>query len=155
LTAPDGGGIFSVNIYLNLTRRQFTDDVEEATSREGGRSFFFYVRFTTAAHTDIKICCGEMNFVTVRLQKNIGKDRKSSAGADDVLDLLQTFEQFFFRYTKFHYDGLRCKALGFIRQPQISPMSGQVHHGGFVSSWRPNVVAAVAGIASWKRTTQR
>jgi hypothetical protein len=34
------------------------------------------------------------------------------------LNLLQTFEQFFFRYTKFHYDGLRCKALGFIRQPQ-------------------------------------
>src|ERR1700704_1635603 len=42
LTAPDGSGIFSINIYLNFARRQFTDDVEEATGRERGRSFFFY-----------------------------------------------------------------------------------------------------------------
>jgi hypothetical protein len=34
------------------------------------------------------------------------------------LDLLQAFEQFLFRNAKFHYDGLRCKALGFNRQPQ-------------------------------------
>jgi hypothetical protein len=59
-----------------------------------------------------------MDFIAMRLQKNIGKDRKSSAGANDILDLLQTFKQFLFRDTKFHYDGLRCIALGFIRQQQ-------------------------------------
>jgi hypothetical protein len=92
-----------------------------------------------------------MNFVTVRLQKNIGKDRKSSASADDVLDLLQTFEQFFFRYTKFHYDGLRCKALAFIRQPQslqcLASPPRRIHVAAATK-----VVAAVAGIASSKRT---
>src|SRR4030095_249989 len=118
LAAPDGSGIFSINIHLNFARRQFTDDVEEAAGRERGRPFFFYIRFATAADTDIEIGCREMAFVAVRLKQNVGKDGKSGAGADHVLDLLQAFEQFFFRDTKFHYDGLRCKALGFVRQPQ-------------------------------------
>ena len=118
LAAPDGSSVLSVNIYLNFTRRQFTDDVEEAAGRECGRPFFFYLRLATAADTDIEIGCREMDFVAVRLKQNVGKDGKSGAGADHVLDLLQAFEQFFFRDTKFHYDGLRCKALGFVRQQQ-------------------------------------
>src|SRR5438105_7971736 len=118
LAASDGSGILSVNIYLNFARRQFTDDVEETTGRECGRSFFFYICLATAAHTDIEIRRGEMDFVALRLQKDVGKNGKSRAGADDVLDLLQTIEQLFLRYAKFHYDGLRCKASGFIRQPQ-------------------------------------
>src|SRR4029077_10845580 len=126
LAAPDGSSIFSINIHLNFARRQFTDDVEEATGGKRGRAFFFYIRFATAADTDIEIRCGQMDFVAVRLKQNIGKDGKSGAGADHVLDLLQAFEQFFFRDTKFHYDGLRCKALGFVRQPQSLPCR-QVH----------------------------
>src|SRR5262249_6947389 len=114
LSAPNGSGVLSIDIYLNFARRQFTNDVEQTTCRQCGPSLFLYVCFTTAAYADIEIGCCEMNFVAVRLQKNIGKNRKSSAGADHVLDLLQAFKQFFFRYTEFHYDGLRCKALGFI-----------------------------------------
>src|SRR5919197_945808 len=102
LTAPDGSGVFPINVYLNFTRRQITDDVEETTGRQCGRSFFFHIRFAAATHTNIEIGCGKMNFVAVRLQKNIGKNGKSGAGANDVLDLLQAFEQFFFRDTKFH-----------------------------------------------------
>jgi hypothetical protein len=117
LSAPDGSGILSVNVYLNFARRQFTDDVEKTTGRECGRAFFFHVRFAATTHTDIEIGRGEVNFIAVRLQKNIGKNGEGSAGTNDVLDLLQAFEQFLFRDAKFHYDGLRCKALGFIRQP--------------------------------------
>src|SRR6266487_1563844 len=131
LAAPDGSGIFSVNIHLNFARRQFTDDVEKSTGRECGRPFFFYIRLAAAADTDIEIGCREMDFVAVRLKQNVGKDGKSGAGADHVLNLLQAFEQFFSRDTKFHYDGLRCKALGFVRQPQ-SLQCPQVHPGEFV-----------------------
>src|SRR5437667_8789606 len=94
LPAPDGSSIFSINIHLDFARRQFTDDVEQATGRQCRRPFFFYIRLATAADTDIEIGCREMDFVAVRLEQNIGKDGKSGAGADHVLDLLQAFEQF-------------------------------------------------------------
>ena len=61
-----------------------------------------------------------MDFVAFGLQQNVGKNRQRRARADHVLDLLQTFEQFFFRDAKFHgRQGarLRCKASDFIRQP--------------------------------------
>ena len=70
-----------------------------------------------------------MEFFRVSLQQNVGKNRQSGAGADYVLDLLQTFEQFFFRNTKFHYNRqavLRCKAFDFIRQPQSLQCRGGV-----------------------------
>jgi hypothetical protein len=43
-----------------------------------------------------------MNFVLIGLQQNVGKNRKGRARTDHVLDLLQTFEQFFFRDAEFH-----------------------------------------------------
>src|SRR5580704_11409713 len=101
LAAPDGSSIFSINIHLNFTRRQFTDDVEEATGRERGRPFFFYICLATAADTDIEIGCREMDFLAARLKQNVGKDGKSGAGADHVLDLLQAFEQFSFATLNF------------------------------------------------------
>jgi hypothetical protein len=78
------------------------------------------MRFATAANADVKIGRREMDFVLAGLQQNVGKDRKSGAGADYILDLLQAFEQFFFRNAKFHDEQkrLRCNALVFIRQPQ-------------------------------------
>src|SRR5437667_6028311 len=158
LAAPDGSSVLSVNIYLNFTRRQFTDDVEEAAGRECGGPFFFYIRLATAANTDIEIGCREMDFVAVRLKQNVGKDGKSCARADHVLDLLQAFEQLFCRDTKFPYDGLRCKALGFIRQPQslqcpaspprrIRP-GGQVRQSDGLVPWR------VCSRGSWNRKVE-
>src|ERR1041385_630839 len=63
-----------------------------------------------------------MNFILVGMQQNVGKNRQSRAGTDYVLDLLQTFEQFFFGNTKFHDEQkrLRCSASDFIRQAAIS-----------------------------------
>jgi hypothetical protein len=78
------------------------------------------VRLATAAHPDIKVGCGEMDFILGGLQQNVGKNWKCRASADDVLDLLETFEQFFFRNAKFHDEQkrLRCSASDFVRQPQ-------------------------------------
>ena len=61
-----------------------------------------------------------MHFVAARLQKDVGENRECRAGTDDVLDLLQSFEEFFFGDAEFHEaDGrLRCKAFDFVRQPQ-------------------------------------
>src|SRR5207244_3997999 len=104
LAAPDGSGIFSIHIDLNFARREFADDVEKAARGESGRSCFVHVRFATAAHTDVKISSREMDFILASLKQNVGKNRKSGTSADHVLDLLQTFEQFFFRNAKFHDD---------------------------------------------------
>src|SRR5256885_10905400 len=43
-----------------------------------------------------------MHFSVGRLQQNVGKNRQRSARADDVLDLLQTFEELFFSGAKLH-----------------------------------------------------
>ena len=43
-----------------------------------------------------------MNFIALGLQQNVGKNRQGRARADDVLNLLQTFEEFFFRDAEFH-----------------------------------------------------
>jgi hypothetical protein len=63
-----------------------------------------------------------MDLILVGLQQNVGKNWKRSAGADYILDLLQAFEQFFFRNAKFHDEQkrLRCKAFDFVRQAAIS-----------------------------------
>jgi len=105
LAAPDGGSILSIDIDLNFARREFANDVEKAARRESGCAGFVHVRFATAAYTDIKVGRGKMDFILVRLQQNVGKNRKRGASADYVLDLLQTFEQFFFCNAKFHDNG--------------------------------------------------
>ena len=105
LAAPDRSGVFAIHIDLNFTRRQFANDIEKTARRESCRSCFVHVRFATAAHADIKISRGEMNFILVRLQQNVGKDRKSGARTDHVLNLLQTFEQFFFCKLNFMMNG--------------------------------------------------
>ena len=102
LPAPDRGGVFSIDIDLDFAGGQFPDDVEETPRRERGRAFLFHLRFETAAHAYIEIGGGKMNFLLVSLQENVGKNRKGRARADHVLDLLQAFEQFFFRDAEFH-----------------------------------------------------
>ena len=119
LPASDGRGVLSIDIELNSAGRQLTNNVEKATRRERGRALLFHLGFETAPHTHVEIGCGEMNFVAVCLQQNIGKDWKSRARAYYVLDLLQALKQLFFRDIEFH-DGkerLRCKAFNFVRQP--------------------------------------
>src|SRR6266487_761019 len=119
LPASDGRGVLSIDIELNSAGRQLTNNVEKATRRERGRALLFHLSFETTPHPHVKIGCSEMNFVAVCLQQNIGKDWKSRAGADYVLDLLQALKQLFFRDIEFH-DGkerLRCKAFNFVRQP--------------------------------------
>src|SRR6266567_2162665 len=119
LPASDGCGVLSIDIDLNSAGRQLANNVEKATRRERGRTLLFHFGFETAPNTHIKISRGEMNFVAVCLQQNIGKDWKSRPRAYYVLNLLQTLKQLFFRDIEFH-DGrerLRCKAFNFVRQP--------------------------------------
>ena len=109
LAAADGGGVFPIDIELDFARRQFANDVEEPPRRQRGRAFFFHLRFETPAHTDVEIGRGEANLVAVRLQQNVGKNRQRRARADDVLNLLQTFEKLFFGDAKFHDRDRRVK----------------------------------------------
>jgi hypothetical protein len=52
-----------------------------------------------------------MHFALVGLQQNVGKNRQRGAGADDVLHLLQGFEQFSLVTLNFMVtESLRCKA---------------------------------------------
>src|SRR5437764_15143791 len=105
LDTPDGGSILSIDIDLNFARREFANDVEKTARRQCSSSGVIYARLATAAYTDIKVGCGKMDFVFIGLQQDVGKNWKRCAGADDVLDLLQTFEQFVFGDVKFHDNG--------------------------------------------------
>src|SRR5439155_22491121 len=104
LAAPAGSSILSMDIDLNFARWKFANDVEKTARRESSRSGFCHVCFASALHTDIKMSRCEMNLILVRLEQNVGKNRKSGASTDHVLNLLQTFEQFFFCNAKFHDD---------------------------------------------------
>ena len=81
--------------------------VNKPTRGQRGRAGFFDLRFEASAHADIEIGRGQVNFIAIRLQQDIGKNRQRRARADDVLNLLQTFEEFFFRDAKFHESGER------------------------------------------------
>ena len=121
LSAANRGGVLAIDVELNFARGQLANDGEEAARRERGGAFFFDLRFEAAAHADIEIGRRQANFTPVGLQEDVGKNRQRGARADDVLNLLQTFEKLFFRNAKFHEGGwgsLRCKAFDFIRQPQ-------------------------------------
>ena len=93
---------FAIDFELNLARRKFANDGEKAARRQRGRAFLFHLRFEAAAHADVEIGRGQVDFVAVGLQQDVRKNRQRRARADDVLNLLQTFEQFFFRDAKFH-----------------------------------------------------
>ena len=102
MSAPNRSGIFSIDIDLDFTRRQLTDDVEKPTCREGGSALLFHFCFKTSANADIEIRGREMHFAVGGLEQDVGKNRQRRARADDILDLLQTFEQLFFRDAKLH-----------------------------------------------------
>ncbi len=102
LAAANGGRVLAIDLELNFARRQFANDGEEPTRRQGGGAFLVHFRFETAAHAHIQIGGGEMDFVAFRLQKHVRQNRQRGAGADDVLHLLQSFEQFLFRDAEFH-----------------------------------------------------
>src|ERR1700730_3048166 len=119
LSAANRSSILTIDIDLDFAHWQFANNVEEATRRQCGRAFFLDLRLKDSPDADVEVGSGEMNFVLVSLQKHVRQNWQGGASADDVLDLLQTFEQLFFRGAKFH-DGksrLRCKACHFIRQP--------------------------------------
>ena len=102
LAAPDGGSVLAVHVHLDLTGGQFPHDVEQTPGRQSGGAFLLHLRFKTPAHSDIQVGRGQVDLVPVGLQKHVGKDRKRRPRANDVLDLLQSFEQFFFGNAKFH-----------------------------------------------------
>ena len=62
LAAADRRGVFSIDIDLNLARRQFADDVENTPRRKRGRSCLFHLRFASAAHADVQIGGCQMQF---------------------------------------------------------------------------------------------
>ena len=102
LAAANRSRVLPVDLDLNFARGQLANDGEKPPRRQRGRAFLFHLRFEAAAHADIEIGRRQADFVAVGLQQNVGKNRQGRARADDVLDLLQTFEQLFFGDAKFH-----------------------------------------------------
>ena len=102
LSAADGRRVLPIDLDLDFARGQLANDREKTPRRQRGRAFLFDVRLETSAHADVQIGRGQMDFVAFGLQQDVGKNRQRRARADDVLHLLQTFEQLFFRDAKFH-----------------------------------------------------
>src|SRR5438477_386239 len=103
--------------FVTARKFQFENDSEEASRRQRGRARLVYVRFETSTHTDIEIGGGEIDRSLFCLQQNVGKNRERGPSADDVLNLLQSFQYFLFRRAEFHSESLRCKALLLHPQP--------------------------------------
>jgi nudix-type nucleoside diphosphatase (YffH/AdpP family) len=105
LSAANRSGVLAVNFDGNFARGQFPNDGEQASRRQSGRAGLVHIRFKTSAHPDIQVGSGEMHRSLFGLQQNVGKNWQRGPGADDVLNLLQTFEKLLFRYAKFHEGG--------------------------------------------------
>jgi hypothetical protein len=121
LSAANRSGVLAIDIEGNFTRRQLADDVEEPSRREGGSALLFPLPLSKLPRTPTSRSV-VVRRISFPLLCRRTLDRSAAwCGADDVLNLLQTFEQLLFRDAEFHEDGnesLRCKAFDFIRQPQ-------------------------------------
>ena len=104
LAAANGSGVFSIDIDLDFTRRKLAHDVEEPARRKRGRPFLFHFRFKTSTNANVQVCRRQLNFAIACLQQDVGKNRQRGARANDILDLLQTFEELFFCSTELHDD---------------------------------------------------
>src|SRR5207248_4939717 len=111
LAAPNRSRVFAVDLDCYFDRRQLANDGEEAARRQRGRARLVHVRFKTSTHPDIEIGGGEIDRSLFCLQQDVGKNRQRGSSADDVLNLLQSFEYFLFRRAEFHSESLSSKAL--------------------------------------------
>jgi len=102
LPAANRSGVLSIDVDLNIARRQLADDIEQTARRKRGRASFLNLRLKTSAYANVQIGRRQMDFAAIGLQKHVRQNRERGSGANDILDLLQTFEQFFFRYAEFH-----------------------------------------------------
>src|SRR3984893_12511547 len=84
-----------MDIYLDFPRGQFTNNVEQPARRKRSRTFLLHVRLETAAPTNVEIRRRQMHGAIARLKQHVRKNRQCRASTDDVLDLLQTFQQLF------------------------------------------------------------
>src|SRR5207253_9845922 len=102
LSAPNRSGSFPIDIDRDVARGKFAHDIAKTARWQRGCSFLFHFRFKTSANTDIEISGRKMHFAVGGLEQDVGKNRQRRARADDILDLLQTFEQLFFGDAKLH-----------------------------------------------------
>lgn len=102
MATANRSGVLPIDLDLHFARRQFADDREEPPGRQRGGAFLLDVRLETSTHAHVEVGGGEVDFVAFGLQENVRKNRQRRARADHVLNLLQTFEQFFFRGAEFH-----------------------------------------------------
>jgi hypothetical protein len=102
LSAADRGRVLPIDLDGNLARRELANNREETPRRQSGGAILLDIRFETAAHADIEISRGQVNFAPFGLEQDVRENGQGGARADDVLHLLQTFEQLFFSGAEFH-----------------------------------------------------
>jgi hypothetical protein len=84
------------------------------------------------AHADVEVGRRQVHFVAARLQQHIRENRQRRAGADHVLHLLQSLEQFLFRDAEFHevVRDAYCVRLTFLFGNRNLHMCAERHHHG-------------------------
>ena len=100
--AADAGGVLVVDLDGDVLRWQLADDGGEAAGRQGGGARFVDFRLDLSSDADVEVGGGELELAVARFEQDVREDRQGGARADDVLDLLQPFEELVLRDLKLH-----------------------------------------------------
>ena len=91
-----------IGIELDIGNAQLPRDGEKLFHRHGGGTWFLHRGRDAARDGDVKIGRSEDQAILLSTEKDVGQNRQRGAGADDVLDRLQSGEQLLFRDGKVH-----------------------------------------------------
>lgn len=100
--ASDGGDVVGIDFDTDVAAGQFAHDADKAPGREGGGAAGFDLGLHLAADADVEVGGGQLEEAAVGLNQNIGKNREGGPVADDMLDLLEPFEESFPFDLEFH-----------------------------------------------------
>jgi len=94
--------VFGIDFDLNFGAGEFANDAGESANRESGGAIFFALDGDDIGDAVIEISGGEAELAVGGAEEHIGEDGQGGAGADDILDRLETGEEFLFADAEFH-----------------------------------------------------
>ncbi len=102
MAGADGRDVFGIDFDLDFGAWEFADDAGESANWEGGGAIFLALDGDDIGDAVVEISGGEAELAVGGAEKHIGEDRQGGASADDVLDGLETGEEFLFADAEFH-----------------------------------------------------
>lgn len=102
MAGADGCDVFGINFDLDFGAREFANDTGESANWESRGAIFVALDGDDVGDAVVEISGREAELTVGRAEKHIGEDRQGGASADDILDGLETGEEFLFADAEFH-----------------------------------------------------